>query len=256
MRRQKAWSLVALLFAACAIPDVEVIPTPGSDAGTSSEDTGGTADQGGSSNGSGKAGSKNETGNAGADSSNAAGDATGPGGSPGTEGGTTSVAGKATGGSGGSRPSGGSPGTGGTGGSGTGGGGSGGSSGTGGTGTGTAVGKFCSDITYNGAAISLRLEVGSGANKITFVTSSETCTPVVNTACTSIPLGSAVVVTLIDPSTTPPTTLYANTANIKAGQAWVFFASFNGTAPTLDGDPTYTPAECKADDFAAIVSGA
>ena len=186
--------------------------------------------------------STSETPNAGADSSSTAGDATGPGGSPGTEGGTTSVAGKATGGSGGSRPSGGSTATGGTAGSGTGGG-------------GTAVGKFCSDITYNSASISLLLEVGSGANKVSFVTKSETCTPLVNTACSSIPLGSAVAVALIDPSTNPPTTLYLNTANIKAGQAWVFFASFNGSAPTLDGDPTYTPAECKADDFAAIVSG-
>jgi hypothetical protein len=243
MRSQKAWSLVALLFAACAIPDVEIVSSLGSDAGAASEDGGGKSDHGGSPNGSGKAGSTSETTNAGTESSNTAGDATGDsGGSPEATGGTTGAGGKATGGSGGSRPSGGSTGTGGT-------------SGSGGSG-GIAVGKFCSEVTFSGAPISLRLEVGSGANKVTFVTSSRTCTPLVTKACNPIPLGSAVLVTLLDPSTNPPTVLGATTADVLAGQAWVFWAGFDGTAPFLDTDNTYTPAACKADDFETIASGA
>jgi hypothetical protein len=263
MRSQRAWSLVALLFAACAIPDVEVVSSLESDAGASSTDGSGESDQGGSSNGTGtaggsngtgKGGSSNGTGKGGGEPSNTAGDATGGDTTTGgtttggtTTGGTTGAGGKATGGSGGSRPSGGSSGTGGA--SGTGG-----TSGAGGT-SGSAVGKFCSDINYNGASIVLHLEVGSGANKVTFVTGSQTCSPIVPNACTPIPSGTAVPLVLVDPNTNPPTPLATTTLKIVAGETWIFWAGFT-TAPYIDFDNTYTPAECKADNFAIIASGA
>jgi hypothetical protein len=148
-----------------------------SDDGGSDEDNGGDSSTAGTKNTAGTGGTKNTGGsdsNGGADSNNGGSDSAGE-----NSGGTAPSAGTGAGGdSGGS--------AGGGGGDEAGGGGGGGAAGL-------AVAKFCNTLTFgteqDPEITTFRLDIGVGAEKVSFTADSFECTPIVNTDCTPIPLG-------------------------------------------------------------------
>jgi hypothetical protein len=239
MRNKKSWTLVALLLGACAIPDVEIDPSlDGSSGGSASSDDGGTSNHAGKGS-TGKAGSDSPITDAGADTggtssggtSSGGMSETGQAGEPPSVGGTFGTSGKASGGSGGTRPAGGTGGTGGT-----------------GVPPAGAVAKFCNAVSFEGSAVDMELRVGSGASMVRIVATTGTCQPVVNHACTPIPTGSAVPVTVYNKSNN--LLVWTVSGDIAAGDAWIFSLYFNDTTQAVEfrGDP-FTAAQCAATDF-------
>lgn len=94
-----------------------------------------------------------------------------------------------------------------------------------GSGADAAVAKFCN--TLGGDATTLRLEIGEGINKLTFTAASGECAPADGQACTEIPSGQAVIVSLYDEANdTLP--LHVNPQKIGDGQSWLFFVEKKG----------------------------
>ncbi len=92
----------------------------------------------------------------------------------------------------------------------------------GGAGTGPAVAKFCNSLTFGNAPTTMILEVGDGAKKVTFTAVSGECVPADGDACTEIPIGRDVTIQMFD-GDDPSTALDSGSANIKAGQDWIFW---------------------------------
>ena len=104
----------------------------------------------------------------------------------------------------------------------------------GGAGTGPAVAKFCNTLTFGGDPTTMILEVGEGAAKVTFTAVSGECVPADGEACTEIPLGDDVLVSLFD-ADDPTSALDSGAANVKAGQDWIFFTDVLDSQPIWDG---------------------
>jgi len=237
MRNQKSWALLAWFVGACAIPNVEIDDSlGGSSGGSPSSDDGGTSNHAGSKNQNGKDGGAGPTTDAGADTGGTS--ETGQAGEPPSVGGSTG--GTASGGSGGTRPAGGT-----------------GTGGTGGTGVppAGAVAKFCNEVTINGAAVDMELRIGTGANMVSIVATTGTCKPVVNHACSPIPIGSAVPVNVFDKANNE---VWMAMPKIAAGDAWVFSLYFNDATQMLGfaGKQETTAAQCSSTDFGDLFPGA
>lgn len=213
MASKRAWSLLALLLGACAIPNISIVDSLDAPSGGAGSNESGTTNH---------AGTKNDPqgGNSGAPDM-----PDGP--EPGTagEGGTSPSGGTDLGG----RPA------------------------TGGGGSGpmpakTAVAKFCNAVVVAGEPASFDLRVGDGANLVHLVAESGTCSPVVNRACLPIETGSNVPVGVFD---LDGNELYPALVRIEPGDAWIFTLYYDETAKEarLAGKNDITPSECSTTDF-------
>jgi hypothetical protein len=225
MRFGRSWLLLGVLLGSCVIPDVEIVDSPDSTSGASaSSNEGGASNHAGTKGSTGKAGSANPTTGAGGAAD------IGQGGEP-SFGATATSGGRATGGAGGSGT------TGGTGGS--------------GPVPPGAVAKFCNGVTYLGQSVDLELRIGTGASTVRMVASTGTCQPVVPHDCTPITTGTKAL-NVYFPDGTPFWT--DSTADIKAGQAWVFAVYYDdrtqqGMFDGTPGSPALTAEQCAAVDY-------
>jgi hypothetical protein len=99
-----------------------------------------------------------------------------------------------------------------------------------GTGTGPAVAKFCNTLTYQGASTTMILEVGEGAEKVTFTAAYGECVPADGDACEEIPLGKEVLVQMFD-ADDPSTALDFGSVKVKEGQDWIFYTEVENDQP-------------------------
>jgi hypothetical protein len=103
--------------------------------------------------------------------------------------------------------------------------------GAGGAGTGPAVGKFCNTLEKGGKPITLRLEIGEGAEMVTFTAKTGQCAPADGKACTPLPLGTDVLIQMFDNSA-PTVVIDAGTADILPGEDWILFTDLDETGAT------------------------
>jgi hypothetical protein len=109
-----------------------------------------------------------------------------------------------------------------------------------GTGIGPSVAKFCNTLSFgaNHDDTTMILEVGTGADKVTFTATTGECVPADGDACTEIPQGANVPIVMFDADDTD-TALDDGHASIGAGQEWVFYTNLGGTEadpfPVIDG---------------------
>lgn len=105
--------------------------------------------------------------------------------------------------------------------------------GAGGAAAGLSVAKFCNDLVLGEAPnqedTTLVLEVGTGADKVTFTATTGECVPADGVDCKSIPLGTDTPVTLFDADdlTTP---LFEGLIDSEDGDKWIF----NTTVETVE----------------------
>lgn len=104
-----------------------------------------------------------------------------------------------------------------------------------------SVARFCNGLSgTDNQNITFILEIGEGNDKLTFSADSHTCAPVDGAACTTLPLGQEVPVTLYQEGDDEP--WYEGTINSEAGDQWLFttFLANDGEVdyPSLDGTTT------------------
>ncbi len=91
-----------------------------------------------------------------------------------------------------------------------------------GTGTGPSVAKFCNTLEFQGADTTMILEIGEGAEKVTFTATTGECAPPDGEECKEIPQGDDVVVAMFDADDTSEP-LDVKGAPVGAGEDWVFW---------------------------------
>src|SRR6478609_421920 len=116
-------------------------------------------------------------------------------------------------------------------------------------GTGPAEGKFCNTLSFgdgtNDEDTTFVLEVGTGADKVTFTAKTGECAPADGLACQVLPEGDAVQIVLRDASDLD-TAIETSEAEILAGEDWVFWnAVEDGTLVTKGFPIDQSEAECK-----------
>jgi len=124
-----------------------------------------------------------------------------------------------------------------------------GSGGAGGAGTGPSVGKFCNTLSFGGNDVTMVLEIGEGASKVTFKAVTGTCAPADGHACTMLPQGANVPIVMYD-NDDPTTVLDSGSADIAPGEDWILFSDLDKTdpqnpQPIFDGGPLRT-ATCES----------
>lgn len=105
------------------------------------------------------------------------------------------------------------------------------------TGTGPSVAKFCNTLSFGSADTTMILEVGSGADKVTFTASTGECAPPDGEECKEIPQGADVPIAMFDADNTD-TPLDEKVADVGAGEDWVFWTDLDG--PESDPFPIVT----------------
>ncbi len=212
MASKRAWSLLALVLGACAIPNISIVDSL-------DETSGGSSSKSGAAN---RGGTKNEPqgGNAGEEDTAAGNDSGANGGTESTAGTGPSTAGTAPSGGGGSGPM---PAK-------------------------TAVAKFCNAVVVSGEPVSFDLRIGEGANLVHIVAASGTCSPIVNRACVPIPTGSAVPVGIYD---LDGRELYPRAVRIEPGDAWIFTLYYDEVAEDAEiaGISDISAEDCQSSDF-------
>jgi hypothetical protein len=105
--------------------------------------------------------------------------------------------------------------------------------GAGGAAAGVAVAKFCNDLTFGTEAnpmdTTMVLEVGEGADKVTFTATTGECAPADGDACTMIPLGADVPIALYDADDLT-TVIFDGTIENLAGDNTVFYTDLSQDA--------------------------
>lgn len=105
--------------------------------------------------------------------------------------------------------------------------------GAGGADAGLSVAKFCNDLTFgteqNPMDTTFILEVGEGADKVTFTAKTGECVPADGEDCKSIPLGAEVPVALFDADDTSAP-VYEGKIDSADGDKWIF----NTTIETVE----------------------
>jgi hypothetical protein len=114
------------------------------------------------------------------------------------------------------------------------------SAGTGASPTGSAVGKFCNDITVDGENFPLTLTVGTASEQTVFTADSGTCRPISGKACAGIPVGTDLTVTLL----AEDVEIVSYPVEVADGDAWIFLAYADGDSIDVAGDPV-TDAVCR-----------
>ena len=121
--------------------------------------------------------------------------------------------------------------------------------GAGGAGTGPSVGKFCNTLTFGKDATTMVLVVGEGADKVTFTVPYGSCSPADSEACTTLPQGAEVPITLFDEDDLN-TPLDEKVAEIGAGEDWIFFTDLEGSGqdavPIVGGGPLNKTSSCES----------
>jgi hypothetical protein len=101
---------------------------------------------------------------------------------------------------------------------------------------GVSVARFCNDLTFGTEAdpmpTTLILEIGTGADKVSFTATTGECAPADGAACSSIPLGPNVPVALFDADETSMP-LHEGEIDSADGDNWVFFTDLSE-----DADPS------------------
>ena len=127
------------------------------------------------------------------------------------------------------------------------------SSNQGGTGvspTGSAVGKFCNDITVDGENFPLTLTIGTANEQTVFTADSGTCRPISGKACAGIPVGTGLTVTLL----AEDVEIVSYPVEVADGDAWIFLAYADGESIDVAGDPV-TDAVCRIGYDAPVPGG-
>jgi hypothetical protein len=101
-----------------------------------------------------------------------------------------------------------------------------------GTGTGPSVAKFCNTLSFGNAETTMILEIGEGADKVSFTAATGECVPADGDACTEIPQGDAVSVKMFDMDD-PNTSLDELVIGIGKGEELAFWTDL--------GDPDGKP---------------
>jgi hypothetical protein len=112
--------------------------------------------------------------------------------------------------------------------------------GTGSSPTGSAVGKFCNDITVDGENFPLTLTIGTPSEQTVFTADSGTCRPISGKACAGIPVGTDLTVTLL----VDDLEIVSYPVEVADGDAWIFLAYADGESIDVAGDPV-TDAVCR-----------
>jgi hypothetical protein len=110
------------------------------------------------------------------------------------------------------------------------------------------VAKFCNSLTFvvdgEEADTTMVLEVGEGADKVTFTALSGTCAPADGAECKAIPHGADVPVTLFDADDLD-TALDEGFIKSRGGASWIFYTDLTEGAspsPIVGGAPIDSPA--------------
>jgi hypothetical protein len=93
-----------------------------------------------------------------------------------------------------------------------------------------AFGKFCNGLSYD---LELTLSIGTGSQAVEISAASGECTPISGEACTPMPVGINVPLTLLDGG--EPIITYP--VDIAEGVYWIFLAYENGDDIEVAGDP-------------------
>lgn len=105
---------------------------------------------------------------------------------------------------------------------------------------GSAVGKFCNDITVDGENFPLTLTIGTPSEQTVFTADSGTCRPISGKACAGIPVGTDLTVTLL----ADDIEIVSYPVEVADGDAWIFLAYADGENIDVAGDPV-TDAVCR-----------
>jgi hypothetical protein len=123
-----------------------------------------------------------------------------------------------------------------------------GSGGDTGTGTGPSVAKFCNTLSFGDNDTTMILEIGTGADKVTFTATTGECVPADGVECKEIPQGSDVPVVMFD-ADDPQSSLDDKLADVGAGEDWVFWTNLAGTEsdpyPVIEGATLGQSAACE-----------
>lgn len=92
----------------------------------------------------------------------------------------------------------------------------------------TTVAKFCNTSSDD---MTLRLEIGQGAGKVTFTAAPGECAPADGEPCSEIGSGQAVVISLYDDAN-DQLPLYVNPHRITEGESWIFTVETKGINTT------------------------
>ena len=126
---------------------------------------------------------------------------------------------------------------------------------------GPPIAKFCNTLLFDeneggapGVSTTMRLEIGTGLDKVTFTASTDECVPADGDACTEIPSGPAVVVNLfdVDDDTLP---IDFATANIAENDQLVFYTDVDNNGPIWNVsalNPGFACEDVTYDDVLAI----
>jgi len=113
---------------------------------------------------------------------------------------------------------------------------------------GSAVAKFCNEVqSVTDGDITLRLEVGTAPDVVTFDSLSGTCVPMTG-ACRSVPLGAVVPVKLFDHDA-GDILLGSATIEISDGLEYIFYADVPSGTPTIEA-AELTPGALTCSTFA------
>jgi hypothetical protein len=124
---------------------------------------------------------------------------------------------------------------------------------------GPAVAKFCNTLTFDpdgaggaggaGSApaepTTLRLEIGEGADMVSFTATTGECVPADGEACTEIPTGPAVLISLFDVDDDAEPLDFAPVEVLESEQ-WIIYTDVDGGQPIWNGGTLKPTFECSA----------
>jgi hypothetical protein len=111
---------------------------------------------------------------------------------------------------------------------------------------GVSVAKFCNDlVTLADEDTTYILEIGEGADKVTFTAKTGVCVPADGVACKSIPLGPEVPVALFD-AEAPTEVVSSGTIDSADGDKWIFKTIVNAQDEAdMDGNAVSDEFTCE-----------
>ena len=95
-----------------------------------------------------------------------------------------------------------------------------------------AFGKFCNSVVAGDQNVRMTLEIGTGAKKVSITADSGVCKPISGTACTPIPIGSGIPVSLMFDGEA----IVTYPVDFEDGAFWIFLAYTDGENVDVAGD--------------------
>jgi hypothetical protein len=111
-----------------------------------------------------------------------------------------------------------------------------------------AVAKFCNT---SADGVTLRLEIGQAAQKITFTAAPGECAPADGEPCSEIPTGQAVLISLYDDAN-DQLPLHVSPKKIADGESWIFSIEKKGMNTTWAGNTLKAGVACEDVAFADL----